>query len=70
MCDEQYYPWTPDANDFAFIAASRNAAPDLLAENERMRELLKDALEAYDDDEDFTYASAYERIREFLAEHP
>lgn len=44
MCDEQYYPWAPGTNDFAFIAAARNALPDLLAENQRMRELLRLAL--------------------------
>lgn len=44
MCDEQYYPWTPTSNDFAFIASARNAVPDLLAENQRMRELLANAV--------------------------
>lgn len=31
-------------NDTAFIASARNAVPDLLAENQRMRELLANAV--------------------------
>jgi hypothetical protein len=38
-CDMQYYPWTFDPEDAEFLAASRNALPELLQAAETLATL-------------------------------
>jgi hypothetical protein len=67
MCDMQYYPWAPGEADFRFIAAARNAVLGLLAENQRMRELLAECAGCIG----FMGKITLKReIESFLADHP